>query len=69
MVFFKNNTVTQNTSTTDLFKLGKVNLSEMNTLPFLAPRYKGKGIPRTSMDMCKEHDGDCLKFINKFLKV
>ena len=58
-----------NSSASYLVKLGKVKLSDMKTLPFLAAYYKGNAIPRTSMDMCKEYDGDCFKFVNKFLKV
>jgi len=44
-------------------------MSEMKTIPFIAPYYKGKEIPRTSMTMCKEFDGDCMQYVQKYLKV
>lgn len=69
MFLFQNNTITQNTTTIDLIPLGKVKLSEMQTLPFVAPYYKGETVPRTSDTMCKESGGDCFKFVNKYLKI
>jgi hypothetical protein len=64
MIFYLNNTITENTSTADLVKIGKIKLSEMETLPFIAPYYKGKMIPRRSMELCKEFGGDCFKYFN-----
>ena len=43
-------------------------MSEMKTIPFIAPYYKGQVIPRYSMSMCKEFDGDCHKFAKKYIK-
>jgi len=50
-------------------QIGKIKMSEMKTLPFIAPYYKGKEVPRVSATMCKEFGGDCFKFIKKYMKV
>jgi hypothetical protein len=42
MFFYQQNTITENTTTADLEKRGKVKLSEMKTIPFVAAFYKGK---------------------------
>ena len=69
MFFYQNNSITSNTSYADLIKLGNVKMNEMKMIPFVAPYYKGKMVPRQSMDMCKEFEGDCFKFVNKYLKI
>ena len=48
-------------------KLGDVKLSEMGVLPFIAPYYKGREIRREDNEMCKEFDGDCFKFFEKYI--
>ncbi len=63
------NSITGNTTTADLLSIGTIKLSEMGTLPFVAPYYKGKEIPRHSKDMCKDYDGDCFKFVSQYLKI
>jgi len=50
-------------------QIGKIKMSEMKTLPFIAPYYKGKEVPRVSFSMCKIFGGDCFKFVKNYLKV
>ena len=66
MFLYRENALSQNVSTADLKEIGKVKMSEMKTLPFVAPYYKGKIIPREDMTMCKEFGGDCYKFVKKY---
>ena len=69
MFLNQGNTVLDATTLTDLDKLGNISLSQMKTLPFVGPYYKGKIVPRTSDEMCGgEFGGDCLKFVQKYLK-
>jgi hypothetical protein len=63
MFFYQNNSTSQNTTNIDLIELGKVDLNEMGTLPFVAPYYKGQMVPRESDAMCNEFGGDCFQFV------
>ena len=40
----------------------------MKSLPFVAPYYNNQIVPRHSMTMCKEFDGDCFQFVKKYKK-
>ena len=68
MFSYKGNSIQENNTTADLKAIGKVKLSDMKTLPFVAPYYKGALVPRTSMKMCGEFGGDCFQFVNKYKK-
>ena len=59
MIFYLGDSVNMNETAVDLIELGKVKMSEMDSIPFIAPYYKGEIIPRTSKTMCKEFGGNC----------
>ena len=67
MFYFQNNSISENTTTANLLDIGDVKLSEMKLLPFIAPYYKGWEIKRKDEIMCKEFDGDCFKFFEKYI--
>ena len=67
MFYFQNNSISENTTSANLLEIGEVKLSEMKLLPFIATYYKGNEIPRRDETMCKEFDGDCLKFFEKYI--
>ena len=69
MFQYQGNSFTEITTTADLIKLKNVTFSDLKSLPFLAPNYKGEKILRTSKTMCGEFGGDCFKFLNHHLKI
>lgn len=52
MLNYQKNTIVENIVTPDIASWDPIPLSEMNTLPFVAPYYKGQEIPRFSISMC-----------------
>jgi hypothetical protein len=69
MIYYKRNNIQENVSVANLTETGEIKLSEMGMLPFIAPYYKGDIIPRNSSTMCEEFEGDCMKFVDKHLKI
>jgi len=69
MFNYQANVISENTTSSNFTDIGNITLSEMGTLPFIYPYYKGQMVQRESMEMCKEFDGDCFKFIKKYLKI
>ena len=65
--FYHRNTVTA----VNFNKIGIVALDDMGTLPFFSVHYKGKHLPIKSEKKkeCAETNGDCFKFVTKFLKI
>mgnify|MGYP006114830821 CR=1 FL=1 len=53
----------------DFNKIGKWTLDEMGLNPFLFFSYRGEELPTYSEDICGETAGDCVKWINSYLKI
>ena len=53
----------------DFDKIGQWTLDEMGLNPFLYFSYKGNELPSYSNEICGETDGDCMKWINSYLKI
>jgi len=53
----------------DFEKIGVRKLESMGILPFINFSHKGTAIKPQMPDKCKETNGDCLKWLNKYLTI
>jgi hypothetical protein len=63
------NVITTATTAADFEEIGILKLSDMKTIPFYGYEYNNVRIKRTDPVLCKEFDGDCEKFVAKYLKM
>jgi len=63
------NNISTYMTTADFPKIGTIKLSEMETIPFYGFAYKNAKVMRNDPVMCKDFDGDCYKFVNKYLNI
>ena len=52
-----------------MVEIGNQTLKDMGSMPYITLKYKGKVLPMKSDKLCKETNGDCRAFINKYLKI
>ena len=69
MFYYLNNSSTSSTTEIDFDKMGVMTLKEMGSIPMYNLMYKGKFLPRKSLEVCGGTDGDCLDFAQKYLKI
>ena len=44
-------------------------LNETESYPYFMPYYKGRPLKKDSKEQCKETNGNCLEFVNKYLNI
>ena len=56
-------------SESDFDKIGEWTVEKMGLNPFIYVSINGTQIPTYSDDLCHETQGDCMKWINSYLKI
>ena len=69
MTYYQLNNISTFSTAAEFNKIGVVKLKEMKAIPFHGFYYKNKEVKRNDPVLCKEYEGDCSKFVNKYLKI
>lgn len=69
MINYENPYITTIEAISNFEAIGVPTLQKMGVNPFMEFIYKSKTLDKYNKDVCKETEGDCFKWINRYLKI